>query len=177
MRRTGVIFAAVMMMTVLGMAQMEMPKAGPEHRKLDVLTGSWTLDGDVKASAMGPAGKVVETEKCEWMEGGFYLVCNLRFTSKEMGNGSGVSILGYSSNEKAYSYHEFNSWGEYTDSKGTLGADTWTWVNEQKMGSMTMKGKFIMKMTSATSYDFSYEISQDGTKWTTIMDGKATKDK
>jgi hypothetical protein len=38
-----------------------------------------------------------------------------------------------------------------------------------------MKGRFTMKMTSASSYNFMFEMSQDGTKWTTMMDGKATK--
>jgi len=32
-----------------------------------------------------------------------------------------------------------------------------------------------MKITSATSYNFMFEMSPDGTKWTTVMDGKATK--
>jgi hypothetical protein len=34
-----------------------------------------------------------------------------------------------------------------------------------------------MKMTSATSYNFTFDMSQDGTKWSTVMDGKATKGK
>jgi len=40
-----------------------------------------------------------------------------------------------------------------------------------------MKGRFIMKITSPTSYNFSFEMSPDGAKWTQIMDGKATKSK
>ena len=32
-----------------------------------------------------------------------------------------------------------------------------------------------MKVVSPTSYTFKYEMSQDGTSWTTVMDGKATK--
>jgi hypothetical protein len=34
-----------------------------------------------------------------------------------------------------------------------------------------------MKIISPTAYNFSYEMSQDGTKWTLVMDGKATKGK
>jgi hypothetical protein len=30
-------------------------------------------------------------------------------------------------------------------------------------------------MTSASSYNFTFEMSQDGTKWGTVMDGKASK--
>ncbi len=177
MKRMAMILAAATMMSVLSLAQMETPKPGPEHKKLDVFLGSWTLEGDMKASPMSPAGKITETEKCEWMEGGFYVVCKVQFTSKVMGNGSGISIMGYSSDDKAYTYREFNSWGEFNDSKGALDGEKWSWTNEQKMGQAMMKGRFNMKMTSATSYDFSYEVSQDGTTWSTIMDGKATKNK
>ena len=45
------------------------------------------------------------------------------------------------------------------------------------MGGMTMKGRFTMKNISATSYNFSFEMSQDGAKWNTVMDRKATKNK
>jgi hypothetical protein len=45
------------------------------------------------------------------------------------------------------------------------------------MGGMTMKGRFKMTIASPTSYAFSYEMSPDGTKWTMVMDGKATKAK
>ena len=40
-----------------------------------------------------------------------------------------------------------------------------------------MKGRFTMKIASPTSYTFMSEMSEDGTKWSTVMDGKATKGK
>jgi len=43
------------------------------------------------------------------------------------------------------------------------------------MGGMTMKTRFTMKILTPASYNFTYEMSQDGTKWTTVMDGQATK--
>jgi hypothetical protein len=125
---------------------------------------------------MGPGGKMTETEKCEWMEGGFFLTCKSSYSSS-MGNGSGLSVLGYSNDDKAYTYREFNSWGQSEDSKGAVDGDTWTWTSDEKMGGQTMKGRFTMKMTSSASYNFMYEMSQDGTKWTSVMDGKATKGK
>jgi Protein of unknown function (DUF1579) len=176
MKTLAMIFAAWFVLAAAALAQ-EMPKPGPEHKKLDVLVGSWTLDGDVKPGGdMGAGGKVTETEKCEWMEGGFFLVCRTEYKTT-MGNGSGMSIMGYSTDDKTYTYREFNSWGQFVDSKGSLNGDTWTWTNDEKMGNMTMKGRFTMKITSSTSYNFLYETSTDGTKWTLAMDGKATKGK
>jgi hypothetical protein len=167
---------AWLVLAAVALAQMEMPKPGPEHKKLDIFAGSWTLDGDMKPGPMGPGGKMTETEKCEWMDGGFFLVCHSDFKGT-MGNGSGASYMGYSNDDKAYTYREFNSWGEFTDAKGSVDGDTWIWTSDEKMGGMTMKGRFTVKITSPTTYDFSFEMSQDGTKWTTVMDGKATKAK
>jgi len=175
MKTLAMILAGWFVLVAAALAQM--PQPGPEHKKLDVFVGSWTLDGDVKPGGdMGAGGKVTENEKCEWMEGGFFLVCHVEFKSA-MGNGSGMSIMGYSTDDKIYTYREFNSWGQFVDSKGSLDGDTWSWLNDEKMGNMTMKGRFTMKITSSTSYNFLYETSTDGTKWTLAMDGKATKGK
>ncbi len=174
MKTTALISAVWLFLALTAVAQMEMPKPGPEHKKLDVLSGSWTLDGDMKPSPMGPGGKMTEIEKCDWMDGGFFLVCHTDFKSS-MGDGAGLSILGYSADDKAYTYREYNSWGESMESKGSVDNDTWTWTNDEKMGGTMMKGRFTMKLLSPTSYTFTYEMSQDGTKWNTVMDGKATK--
>jgi hypothetical protein len=165
--------AAVLLLTVFSAAQMEMPKPGPEHKKLDIFAGTWTLEGDMKASPMGPGGKMSESEKCEWMEGGFFLVCHTDFKSAAMGNGVGLSIMGYDTEDKNYTYREFNSWGEFDNSKGSVDGDTWTWTSDEKFG----KGRFTMKIISPTTYNFMFEMSKDGKTWTTFMDGKATKSK
>jgi len=173
MKRAEMILAAALIVTAAAMAQTAAPKPGPELRKLDVFVGTWTLDGNMKASSMGPAGTMNESEKCEWMEGGFYLVCHSDFKSS-MGNGVGLSVMGYSAEDKAYTYREFSSTGEFVDSRGALDGDTWTWTNEDKMGGMSMKGRFTIHMTAA-SYTFVFDMSQDGTKWSSMMEGKASK--
>jgi hypothetical protein len=168
------ISAAWLLFTTAAFAQMEAPKPTAEHKKLDIFVGSWTLEGDMKPGAMGPGGNMTEYEKCEWMEGNFFLVCRTDFKSST-GNGSGLSILGYSTDAKAYTYREYNSWGESMESKGSVDNDTWAWTADEKMGDKIMKGRFTMKITSPTAYTFTYEVSPDGAKWTDVMDGKATK--
>jgi len=175
MKRAGFILALDLAFTVMALAQESAPKPAPELKKLDMLAGSWVLEGDVKPNPMGPGGKITENEKCEWMEGDFFLVCHVDFKTASSGNGSGLSVLGYSAADKAYTYREFNSWGEFEDSKGTLEGDTWTWISDEKMGNTTVKGRFTMKFTSSSSYSFAFETSPDGAKWTAIVDGKAAK--
>jgi Protein of unknown function (DUF1579) len=174
MKRSGMLLAAALLLATAATAQMGPPKPGPELKKLDAFVGTWTLDGNMKAGPMGPGGAISENEKCEWMDGGFYLVCNSEYKST-IGNGVGLAVMGYSPDDKAYTYREFNSFGEFEDSKGSVDGNTWTWVADEKMGGMTMKGRFTMKIISPTSYTFMFEMSQDGTKWSTVMDGKATK--
>ena len=174
MRPIGMILAVSIVLSASAVAQNQPPKPAPELKKLDMFVGSWTLDGTMKPGMMGPGGSMTESEKCEWMDGDFYVVCHSDYKSS-MGSGVGLSVMGYSAEDKAYTYREFNSFGEFDDSRGTVDGDTWTWTNEEKMDKMTMKGRFIIKITSATSYNFIFDMSQDGTKWSTVMDGKATK--
>ncbi len=176
MKTLGTILAVCVVWAAAALAQTEMPKPGPEHKKLEMFAGSWALDGDMKAGSMGPGGKVTENEKCEWMEGGFFLVCHAEYKSG-MGDGTGLAVMGYSADDKAFTYREFNSFGEFMDSKGSVDGDTWIWTGDEKMGGAVIKGRFTMKIVSPTSYTFTSEMSQDGTKWTTVMDGKATKAK
>jgi hypothetical protein len=172
--KTLQIILAAFVISASALAQMEQPKPGPEVKKLDVFAGTWTLDGTMKPSSMGPGGSMMESEKCEWMEGGFYLVCHSDYKGT-MGSGVGLSVLGYSPEEKAYTYREFNSYGEFEDSRGHVEGDTWTWTSDEKMGTMTMHGRFTMKIASDKAYTFTYEMSPDGTKWNDVMDGKASK--
>ena len=166
----GLLFGTIL----LAQAQMQMPKPGPELKKLDIFLGSWAMDGDTKPGPMGPGGKFTGTEKNEWMEGSYFLLGHDDFKTP-MGDGKGLSFLGYSTEEKVYTYDAFNSMGEADHAKGTVEGDTWTWTSEQKMGGQIIKGRYTIKMTSPTTYDMKYEMSQDGTNWSTVMEGKAKK--
>jgi Protein of unknown function (DUF1579) len=175
MRRIAILVLTICSLAVIATAQMPMPKPAPELKKLDYFAGNWTLDGDLKPSPMGPGGKTTMTENNKWMDGGFFLVSHLEFKSVAMGNGSGISFMGYSPEEKTYTYDEYNSVGEAVHSKGTLEGDTWTWTSDEKMNGQTSKGRFTIKTLSDTSYWFKFEMSQDGKNWISAMDGKATK--
>lgn len=168
------LLCVLMGLAVIAPAQMPMPKPAPELQQLDWMAGNWKLEGDTKPSPMGPGGKWTMTEDIAWMQGRFFLVSHSHFSGEGMGNGSGISIMGYDSDAKKFTYNEFNSWGEAGKSLGTVDGKTWTWLGEDpKMG----KGRFIMNVTSPTSYTLQYDMSKDGTTWTTIMTGTATKEK
>ena len=137
MKRIAMVDADVCFAATAALAQMEAPKPGP-GLQLDVLPGSWTMDGDMKPGPIG--GKITEHDKCAWMEGGFFVVCHSDFQSS-MGNGVAISIMGYSPTTRPTPTANSNSMGEFDDSKGTIDGDTWAWTNEQKMNGVTLKKK------------------------------------
>ena len=175
--RVPVLLFVIALFSTTVFAQMEVPKPGPEHKKLDYFVGNWNSDGELKASAMGPGGKMHIDEQTEWMEGGYFVVIHSKFSSASMGKGSGIAFMGYDPQEKVYTYDEFNSMGQVAHSRGTVEGDNWVWTSDMKMGPQTMKTRFSMKIVSPTSYTYKFEMSPDGTNWSLVMEGKDTKTK
>lgn len=176
MKRTSLCFAVLMFAALFAQAQMPMPKPAPELKKLDYFVGHWTETGDMKPGPMGPGGKFMGQDTVKWMDGGFFQVDEGSFDGA-MGKGSEVAYFGYDADKKQYTYNAFNSMGEHEVATGSVEGDTWNWYADENMGGQSMKGHYWVKMTSPNSYDFKFEVSQDGSNWTTVMDGKATKAK
>ena len=178
MKNSVALFAAAAVVVMLGVvyatAQMPIPKPAPELAKLDFLAGHWVMEGDMKPGPMGPGGKMTSTGESRWVEGKFFMVENAKFSGANF-EGTTLAVIGYDPEKKVYTYNEFNSMGEATQSTGTVDGDTWTWTSEENMGGQMMKGRYSMKVLSPTEYTFKFELSKDGTNWTPAMDGKATK--
>jgi hypothetical protein len=151
------------------------PTPAPELKKLDFLAGDWTAEGTSNPGPGMPGGKFSMTTHAEWMEGNFFLTEHSDANMPGMGKFKELAVLGYDTDKKVYTYTSFNSLGMAESSTGTVDGDTWTWLSDEHFGGMTMKGRFTMKVTSPTSYTMKYQLSQDGTKWMTAMEGKATK--
>jgi Protein of unknown function (DUF1579) len=140
----------------------KMPQPGPEHKRIAYLGGHWTSEGEMKPGPFGPGGKMTATDHNEWFPGGFFLVIHSAGTSP-MGAMHEMAIIGYNAAEKVYTYDGFSSMGEHEIAKGTIEGGTWTWTSEDKAGGKTVKGRYIMRMLSPTSYTFKYDYSTDGT--------------
>jgi hypothetical protein len=174
-RASMMVLAAVVLSVVFASAQApQMPAPSPELQKLNFFTGDWKSEGELKPGPMGPGGKYSSVDRVEWMPGRFFLVLH------STGNVPGMkflstSYMGYNPEDKVFTFHEFNSMGEANSSKGTVDGDTWTWLGEGKYEGKVVKGRYIMKIISPTSYDFKYEASIDGGEFMPVMEGKTTK--
>ena len=174
MKRALAVLASILFITIAGAFAQGPPPPAPELQKLDYFVGNWTMDGDIKPGPMGSGGKSTGTAREEWMDGKYFLVSHGTFGGV-MGEGTETAYMGYDSSKNVYTYDAFNSLGMHDIATGKLDGDTWTWLFDQNMGGMTMKGRFTMKMVSPTSYTYKFELSQDGSSWNVFMDGKANK--
>jgi len=153
------------------------PKPGPEVKKLAVMVGKFTNEGEVKAGAMGPnspAMKVSGTDECRWTAGGFGLSCTYAYAIGAM-KYTGASLYYYDPTSKKYRYHGINSMGEIEDQTGTVSGDTWTWPGESSVGGKVFHVLYIMKVVSKDSYEYTEEWGESENSMEPNMSGKDTR--
>lgn len=160
---------------VLASQHTEMPKPGPETKKLEVFAGKWKGESTMQPGPWGPGGKMTSEQECTWFEGGWQLVCREN-SGGAMGKMKGEFILGWSNEEKVYKFMGFDSMGMMGTATGTVTGNTWNWTGEDKMGGKLIKSKYTITMQTPTSQTFKWEMSDDGGKtWKTAAEGKSTK--
>jgi hypothetical protein len=152
------------------------PQPGPEHQRLQYFVGNWNTEGEMKPGEMGPGGKFTSAGKCEWFEGRFAVVCHTEGKTP-MGPSKGIDILGYSSEEKVYTYSGVDNSGMTmtTIPRGTVKGDTWTYTDESMMGGKKVKTRVTIKELSPTAYTFKMATQGSDGKWATFMESKSTK--
>lgn len=160
----------------LQFAAAQAPRPSPEHARLGYFVGKWTSEGEMKPGPMGPGGKMTTSDTCEWFEGRFSVVCRSEGTTP-MGATKNIGILGYSTEEKAYTYYGVDNSNMTMASvpRGTVRGDTWTYTDESMMGGKNVKSRVTIKELSPTMYTFRMELQGPDGKWTPMMESKNTK--
>jgi hypothetical protein len=184
MKRNVALLTASVSMSVVALQLVAMAQAppapakpGPEHQRLGYFVGTWTGEGDVKPSPMGPGGKMSGKDTCEWYDGRFAVICRSESKSP-MGASKSIGILSYSPEEKVYTYYATDSSGMMTMTsvpKGTVKGDTWTYLDEGLMGGQKVKSRVTIKELSPKSYTFTMELQGPDGKWAPMMQSTLTK--
>jgi len=152
------------------------PQPTAEHKRLEYFVGKWRGEGDMKASAFGPAGKSVITSTCEWFAGHFHVVCRSESSSPE-GTSREVVVLGYDPAKKVYTRYNYGSDGSGSFALGSLDGKTWRWRGAlQKEGEGT-QFNFAWTETSPDSYVFKVDVREGANTPVTFMEGKVTRGK
>jgi hypothetical protein len=172
----GLVVAAAAHTVSAQQAPPAAPAPTAEHKRLGYFVGRWTSEGEMKASPMGPAGKISGTDTCEWFSGGFAVVCRSEGKSP-MGPMKSIGIMGYSTEEKVYTYYGVDNTAMTMASvpKGTRQGDTWTYLDEGTMGGQKYKARITLKELSPTKYTFKMEMQGPDGKWAPMMEATSTK--
>jgi hypothetical protein len=150
------------------------PKPGPEHANLARFVGTWKMEGKMNPGPMGPGGLFSGTETCRLFEGGFHVVCDTS-GSGAMGQMKGHMILTWDPTAKKYRHFAINNTPVAEAAEGTYSNMVWTFKSQMKEAGKTLYSTFTITETSPTSHAFDWKLSDDGKKWATVMEGKATK--
>lgn len=128
---------------------------GDPRQKLSMFVGTWTVEGS----------ESTYRERCEWLTRESFVVCRAEDTNSKERDIS-LSIMGYSPEEQAYTYANFNGSG----SSRTLHA----WVHGEKWvftGGRERVGKFARWQVTITpnvkGFHFRQEVSENGAAWKT----------
>jgi hypothetical protein len=168
------VMAGVVLCSAVVGAQGPMDKPGPEQKNIARFAGSWKMEGTIEPSPLGPGGKMTGTQNCAMFEGGWHLVCE-NTGSAPMGSIKGHSVITYDRAAKQYRHFSVNNMPDAQMATGTLSGDTWTWNSSMDQGGQKIHSRFVIVEKSPTVHTFKWEMSMDGAKWMTMMNGTSTK--
>jgi Protein of unknown function (DUF1579) len=140
-------------------------------QEVGVFLGKWTAESEIKANGYVPAGKGVTTETCTLGPGGFYVEHR---AEGQIPNTFG--IIAYDSYAKAYTTFYASSAGLVGTGIGSVKGNTWTWMVEDRFAGKAVKGRTTITTLSPTEYTSKYEMADEKGGYTTILEGKATKE-
>ena len=156
-------------------AQAPAPKPDPELKKLSVLVGHWTWEGEYKPGPLGPGGKFTNEQTCRMILGGFFLQCQI--SGKLAGAETrSLEIDGYDPVNKNFSTEGYSGDGSRWSGVITIAGNTWTWADMWAVAGKQYwyKGTFVLAPDLASG-TYKEEISVDGTTWTPLGESRVTK--
>jgi len=175
MKRNWIAIALLLSAASVASADDKAPRPGPEVEKLGYFVGKWKVAGEVKETPFMPGGKFTSRESCEWFTGKYVVICKGKGKGP-MGPSESLGIMSYSTEEKAYLYYGVDNspmaWS--TIPRGTLVDGVWTYDDESKMGGQMVKSRYTLKILSASSYTWIWEMESKG-EWVTLAEGKSKK--
>lgn len=161
-------------------AQNPDPTPGPEHKKLELFAGDWTLSGTAQAGPMGPGGEFKGTLKNRMILNGFFLQTEFEIAAESEDNDApivAIEIYGYDSPKKTYTFGGY--YGDGTSVAGSLRVNGNTWkilgpfpAPDGKLYQARSEMVFSADGHSATTKN---ELSTDGKTWQPWSEWTATK--
>lgn len=179
MRRFAVLFltlAAGLISVAQAQTPATAPKPDPELKKLQVLVGAWTYEGEYTPGPWGPGGKITAEYTAAWKLDGFVLEA---FSTEK---GAKVTtryleIDEYNAKDKALNWTMWTSDGTRMSGTITVSGNTLTWEGKFAAGGKDYEMKFPFAVSAdRMSATVKGQISADGGKtFAPWFEGKYTK--
>lgn len=151
------------------------PKPDPELKKLGVLAGHWTYEGEYKPGPLGPGGKFTAEYTAAWKLDGFVLEA-VSMEKSASATTHYLEIDEYNSKDKALNWTVWASDGTRMSGTITVSANTITWEGKLVSAGKDYQLKFPFTLSAdRMSGTFKAEISADGKTWMPWVEGKYTK--
>lgn len=124
--------------------QPKSPEADSALKHLDVFTGTWKTEGEIKATETTPAIPIEGTDTYEWLPGGWFLLhrVDVRMGDEQIDS---VEIIGYDPSTGKYPMHYFGHQGTTGVMVATLDDTIWKFTGETERftGSFNEAGDVI----------------------------------
>jgi hypothetical protein len=176
MKRLSILLLLLVFRSATAMqAQAQAPKPDPALKKLSVLVGHWTYEGEFKTGPLGPGGKVTGDWTTQVILGGFFF--QARFTEKgPAGEARGLRIYGYDPVNKNFSSQGYGDNGSTFSGVLAVAQNTYIFTGKLVVAGKPYQGKatFVLAADLASGTQKA-EISSDGKTWTPWFEEKFTK--
>ena len=150
------------------------PRPGPEHARLGFFVGDWSTQSEIKPGPWGPGAKLTGRDRCAWMEGRFFVTCNTQLEGA-LGKLAELTVLGYDVASRRYMRAGFRSDGQTILEVGAVETGTWTFNSERGSGNRMIRSRAVFTEMPPDRYEFRIEVSPDGSRWDTLAEGTATR--
>ncbi len=151
-----------------------MPAPSSQQQAMGYFGGGWKITGTTRISPNTPAVQFTSTQQGEWIPGNYFLQIR-SVTHGPLGDVHAVRMMEYNSDQKVYTYNEYNSLGEHVLAVGKIEGNKWVWQTTKKMNGVVTKGRYITTFVTDDAYSYKSEVEKPGGGWLTVTEGVATR--
>jgi len=176
MKRIAIVVCAVLLVFAVSLwAQTTAPKPDPELKKLGVMVGHWTYEGEYKASPLGPAGKAKGEEFIQWILGGFFLQ-DLEIEKGALGETRMALLYAYDPASKNIVGNGLGSDGGPASGIAKVSGNTITFDGKFVFGGKEIMIRIVYTVAAnPMTMTQKVEVSVDGKTWAPMFDALYTK--
>lgn len=149
---------------------MEMPQPDEAHKRLQKLVGEWRGEEKMKPSPWDPeGGTAIGRVSNRLALDGFNVIQD--YTQERDGKVTfrGHGVFGWDMKTRDYVLSWFDSMGSPPEQfRGHFEGDVLTMTSRNAMGH----SRAIFQLGQADTYEFKMDMSQDGSEWQNLMEGR-----